>query len=55
MPRRGEPVPRVLGVGVFLNQHGLPFPLIPDTDKRLSKLYGARGILGLTTPPASRT
>lgn len=33
----------------FREKHSLPFPLIPDTDKQLSKLYGARGILGLTT------
>ncbi len=33
----------------FREKHSLPFPLIPDTDKRLSKLYGARGLLGLMT------
>lgn len=33
----------------FREKYNLPFPLIPDTDTRLSKLYDARGILGLTT------
>ncbi len=33
----------------FREKHSLPFPLIPDTDKQLSKLYGARGLFGLTT------
>lgn len=33
----------------FREQHSLPFPLIPDTDKRLSKMYDARGLFGLTT------
>lgn len=33
----------------FREKHSLPFPLIPDTDKRLSKLYEARGLLGFMT------
>jgi len=33
----------------FREKHSLPFPLVPDTDKQLSKLYGARGLFGLTT------
>lgn len=33
----------------FREQHSLPFPLIADTDKRLSKIYDARGLFGLTT------
>ncbi|GMV85061.1 MAG: peroxiredoxin [Dehalococcoidia bacterium] len=34
---------------MFREKHALPFPLIPDTDKQVSKLYDARGLLGLTT------
>lgn len=33
----------------FREKHGLPFPLIADTGKRLSRLYDARGLLGLMT------
>lgn len=33
----------------FREKHGLPFPLIADTDKRVSKLYEARGLFGMMT------
>ncbi|MCH8850264.1 MAG: peroxiredoxin [Chloroflexi bacterium] len=33
----------------FREKHELPFPLIPDPDKRIVKLYEAKGLLGLMT------
>jgi len=33
----------------FRERHELPFPLIPDPDKRIVRLYDADGFLGLTT------
>ncbi|HWO93800.1 MAG TPA: peroxiredoxin [Dehalococcoidia bacterium] len=33
----------------FREKHNLPFPLIADTDKRVSKLYDARGLFGFMT------
>lgn len=33
----------------FRERHRLPFPLIPDPEKRVVRLYDADGFLGLTT------
>ena len=33
----------------FREKHELPFPLIPDTEKRVVKLYKAQGFLGFIT------
>lgn len=33
----------------FREHHDLPFPLIPDPEKRLVKMYDADGLLGFTT------
>jgi peroxiredoxin Q/BCP len=33
----------------FRETHSLPFPLIPDPDKRIVKLYDSDGLFGLTT------
>lgn len=33
----------------FRDKHDLPFPLIADIDKRVSKAYEARGLFGLMT------
>ena len=33
----------------FREEHELPFPLIPDPEKRIVSLYEARGLLGLMT------
>ena len=33
----------------FRERHELPFPLIPDPEKRLVKLYEAEGLLGFMT------
>ncbi len=33
----------------FRERHQLPFPLIPDPEKRIVRLYDADGFLGLTT------
>jgi peroxiredoxin Q/BCP len=46
---------RVLGVSTqapetharFRQRHGLPFPLLADTDKSVARAYGALGFLGL--------
>ncbi len=33
----------------FREKHGLPFPLIPDPEKRIIELYQAAGLLGFLT------
>jgi peroxiredoxin Q/BCP len=33
----------------FRERHGLPFPLIPDPDKRVVRAYDADGLFGITT------
>ena len=37
----------------FQSEHRLPFPLVPDTDRRLAKAYGVEGPLGLGVRRAS--
>lgn len=37
----------------FRQKHELPFPLIPDPDKRVIKLYDADGLFGLMTARAT--
>lgn len=32
----------------FRSKHGLPFPLLADVEKRVARLYGVLGLLGLT-------